>query len=157
MRKTLYVAVAAAVLTGTGCPSLAKQAFRQPVVTLKNVRLNGVGLTGGSMDVVVNVYNPNGYRLDATRLSYNILVDSVKFATGAIDRLTTVMEKDSTEVTIPVEFTYAGIGEAGRQLINTGSVNYTVSGDVTVATAVGRFTVPYSDTRRFSAFGGVSR
>ena len=37
---------------------------------------------------MLSVYNPNGYRLDATRLTYNVLRgdDSVTLATGALDR-----------------------------------------------------------------------
>ena len=77
----------------------------------------------------LSVYNPNGYRLDATRLSYNVLVgDSVQFATGTVDSRFTVNGNDSSVVTIPVSFTYSGIGAAGRQLLNTGGVNYRVRG-----------------------------
>ena len=161
MRK-LVLLVAATVALGssmaiTGCASLARQSFAEPVVTLKDVRLNGIGLTGGSMDVVLNVYNPNHFRLDATKLNYTVLVDSVQFATGTLDRNFTVQEKDSTAVTIPVSFTYAGVGQAGRQLLNTGSVNYRVRGDVTVGTVIGNFTVPYDRTGRFSALSGNSK
>ena len=49
------------------------------------------------------------------------------------------------------------IGAAGRQLLNTGGVNYNVRGDVTVGTVVGNFTVPYSSTGKFTALGGNSR
>jgi LEA14-like dessication related protein len=93
--------------------------------------------------------------MDATRMSYNVVVgDSVKFATGTVDNRFTVNGNDSSIVTIPVNFTYSGIGAAGRQLINTGGVNYHVDGDVTVGTVVGNFTVPYSSTGRFNAVGG---
>mgnify|MGYP003350877281 CR=1 FL=1 len=34
-------------------------------VTVQDVRLTGIGLTGGSLDVLVNVKNPNDFRLDA--------------------------------------------------------------------------------------------
>ena len=57
---------------------------------------------------------------------------------------------DSTTVRLPVSFTYAGIGQAGRQLIQTGSVNYTVSGDITVSTPIGNFTRPYSGSGRLT-------
>src|SRR5919199_5345343 len=155
MRKVVLLATGALALASgagiTACASLGRQAFAQPVVTLKDVRLNGIGLTGGSMDVVLNVYNPNHFRLDATRLNYTVLVDSVQFATGTLDQRFTVQESDSTAVTIPVSFTYAGVGQAGRQLLNTGSVNYRVRGDVTVGTVLGSYTVPYDRTGRFSA------
>ena len=158
MRRVMLGAVAAAMMSVSGCSALGRQAFQQPVVRLQDVRVNGVGLTGGNLDVRLSVYNPNGFRLDATRLTYNVLVgDSVRFATGTVDNRFTVNGNDSSVVTIPVNFTYAGIGAAGRQLLNTGGVNYRVAGDVLVGTMVGSFTVPYSATGRFNALGGTTR
>ena len=158
MRRLMFGAVSAAIAVTAGCNALGKQAFQQPIVHLQDVRVNGVGLTGGNLDVKLSVYNPNGYRMDATRLSYNVVVgDSVKFATGTVDSRFTVNGNDSSVVTIPVNFTYTGIGAAGRQLLNTGGVNYHVNGDVTVGTVVGNFTVPYSSTGRFNALGGNQR
>jgi LEA14-like dessication related protein len=154
-RLMLGVVATAAAAVVAGCSALGRQAFQQPIVHLQDVRVNGLGLTGGNLDVKLSVYNPNGYRMDATRMSYNVIVgDSVKFATGTVDNRFTVDSNDSSVVTIPVNFTYSGIGAAGRQLINTGGVSYHVDGDVTVGTVVGNFTVPYSSTGRFNAVGG---
>jgi LEA14-like dessication related protein len=155
MRK-LILAVA---LTSTlaGCASLGRQAFAPPKVTLQEMRLNGLGLTGGSLDVVLNVENPNGYRLDATRMTYKLLIDTIPFGEGAVDTRLTVEEKSATTVRIPVNFTYAGIGTAGRALLNTGTVNYRVLGDLTVATPVGNFTRPYDMTGRYSILSGNAR
>jgi LEA14-like dessication related protein len=158
MRRLMLGAVSAAIAITAGCSALGRQAFQQPIVHLQDVRVNGVGLTGGNLDVKLSVYNPNGYRMDATRMSYNVVVgDSVKFATGTVDSRFTVNSNDSSVVTIPVNFTYAGIGAAGRQVLNTGGVNYRVNGDVTVGTVVGNFTVPYTSTGRFNALGGNQR
>jgi LEA14-like dessication related protein len=158
MRRLMVGGVAAAVLAAAGCGALGKQAFQQPIVHLQDVRVNGLGLTGGNLDVKLSVYNPNGYRMDATRMTYNVLVgDSVRFATGTVDNRFTVNGNDSSVVTIPVNFTYTGIGAAGRQLLNTGGVNYHVNGDVTVGTVVGNFSVPYAATGRFNALGGNQR
>jgi LEA14-like dessication related protein len=158
MRKLAVVGLAAAVAYGVyGCASVARNAFAEPVVTLRDVKLQGIGLTGGSFDVVLSVYNPNGYRLDATQLNYNLFVDTLRFANGTLNQQFTVQEKDSTIVRVPVNFSYSGVGEAGRQLLNTGSVNYRVAGDVTVATPVGSFKVPYDKTGRFSTLGGTNR
>jgi LEA14-like dessication related protein len=158
MRRLMLGAVSAALAVTAGCSALGKQMFKEPTVQLRDVRVNGMGLTGGNLNVRLSVYNPNGYRLDATRLTYNVLVgDSVQFATGTVDDKFTVHGNDSSVVTIPVSFTYSGIGAAGRQLLNTGGVNYRVAGDVIVGTAIGSFTVPYSSTGRFNALGGASR
>jgi LEA14-like dessication related protein len=158
MRKLLLVGFAAAAALGAyGCASIGRNAFAEPVVTLRDVKLQGIGLTGGSFDVVLSVYNPNGYRLDASQLNYNLFVDTLRFANGTLNQRFNVQENDSTLVTVPINFTYAGVGEAGRQLLNTGSVNYRVAGDVTVATPVGSFKVPYDRTGRFSTLGGANR
>lgn len=152
MRKGLLVAAAVVVAgTAAGCATLARQAFVEPVVSLNNVRLNSIGLQGGNLDVVLNVYNPNAYRLDATAVNYRVLIgNQIGLASGTISDRLTLQENDTTRLTIPVSFTYAGIGEAGRQLLNTGAVDYRVTGDVAVGTPVGSFTVPFSTTGRYS-------
>ncbi|MEP6989950.1 MAG: LEA type 2 family protein [bacterium] len=158
MRRLVLGAAVAAVAVIAGCSTLGKQAFQQPIVHLQDVRVNGVGLTGGNLDVKLSVYNPNGYRMDATRMTYNLVIgENVPLATGAVDSRFTVNGNDSSVVTVPVSFTYSGIGAAGRQLMNTGGVDYRVKGDVTVGTVVGNFTVPYSATGRFNALTGASR
>lgn len=154
-RIALVVAASAALLAGAGCSALGRAAFQNPVVHLRDVRIRGLGLTGGSLDVLLSVYNPNHYRLDATRLTYrvNLAGDSVMVANGTMDSRFTVQDNDSTVVTIPVSFSYSGIGAAGRALLNQGAVDYHVLGDVTVGSPVGNFTVPYSSTGRFTTTG----
>ena len=157
MRRWVVGAMAGATVAvgATACASLGRRVFEEPVVTFRNVEVKGLGLQGGSLDVVLNVYNPNGFKLDATRLTYRLMVDSVPLGTGALDSEFQVQDKDSTQVRLPVAFTYAGLGEAGRQLIRSGTVNYRVLGDVTVRTPLGNFTRPYDRTGRFSAMSGT--
>ncbi len=154
MRRFVAVSAVTLVAAAAGCATIARQAFQEPVVSVRDIRLNGLGLTGGSVDVALAVYNPNNYRLDATRLTYRLLFDTVTFATGALTEHQTVHGRDTLVVRIPVNFSYRGVGEAGRQILNTGSVNYRLLGDVTVGSPLGNFTVPYSTTGRFSTLGG---
>ena len=156
-RRTKLAAAALTVFAAAGCASMgALGGFKEPIVSFKDLRVRGLGLTGGSLDAYLNVYNPNGFRLDATRLTYKVTVgNDAEVGTGVLDSRFTVQDKDSTIVRIPIDFTYAGIGAAGRQMMQSGSVPYNVTGDVTVTTPVGNFTVPYSGTGRFSAFGGA--
>jgi len=158
MRRILLVTAAAgATFAVAACSTLGKAAFRQPVVSLQDVKVTGVGLSGGSLDVVLSVENPNDFRLDATQMHYSVLVDTVPFANGTTTQQFTVEGKRTQQVHIPINFTYSGVGQAGRQLMNTGSVNYTVRGDVTVGSPIGNFTVPFSQTGRYSTLGGNSR
>ena len=140
-----------------GCKTFGRQAFAEPQVNFRELRVNGLGLQGGSIDVVLSVYNPNGFRLDATRLTYRLMIDTVMFGQGTLDQSIQVQERDSTLVRIPVNFTYSGVGQAGRSLMNTGTVPYRVTGDLTVATPIGSFTRPYDQQGRYSLMSGNSR
>jgi LEA14-like dessication related protein len=154
MKKGILLAAGAvAIAASAACSTLGRQAFSEPIVTLKDVRIASMGLNGGNLDVKLNVYNPNGFRLDATRLTYRLLVDSTPLANGVMDSRFTVQDKDSTTVTIPVAFSWSGLGAGIRSVFNTGAVNYRVNGDVTVGSPVGNFTIPYSQTGRYSTLG----
>jgi LEA14-like dessication related protein len=157
MRTPKFMLVALTLAGVAGCAMLGKGSFKEPVVNFHDARITGLGISGGSLEVKLSVYNPNGFRMDGTRLTYKVDVDSVPFGDGALTQPFTVQEKDSTIVTLPLQFTYAGIGAAGRQLMNTGSVNYRVRGDVTVGTPLGNFTRPYDQTGRFSTLSGSAR
>jgi LEA14-like dessication related protein len=152
--KSLLVA---ALVGAAGCATLGRGSFKEPIVHFQDARITGLGLTGGAVEVKLSLYNPNSFKLDGTRLTYKLMVDSVTFGTGLLNDRFTVQKNDSTIVTLPLSFTYAGVGEAGRQLMNTGSVNYRVLGDVTVATPLGNFTRPYDQTGRFSTLSGRAR
>jgi LEA14-like dessication related protein len=154
MRIRNISVVALAMIGAAGCATLGKATFKEPVVHFQDARITGLGLTGGSLEVKLSLYNPNSFKLDGTRLTYKLMVDSVTFGTGALADRFTVQENDSTIVTLPLQFSYAGVGEAGRQLMNTGAVNYRVLGDVTVGTPLGNFTRPYDQTGRFSTLSG---
>lgn len=156
--RRMVIGLSAALLIGAaGCATLGRQSFKEPVVNFKDAKVTGLGLTGGEIEVVLSVYNPNHFRLDGTRLTYRLMVDSVAFGDGAYTSKFTVDEGDSTSIRLPLAFTYAGVGAAGRQLMQTGSVRYRVLGDVTVATPLGNFTRPYDQTGRFSTLAGTSR
>jgi len=144
------IALSLVVLFATACASLGYAGFKEPVVTYKDAVITGLGVSGGSLEVVLNVYNPNSFRLDGTALTYRISVDSVPFGSGTFSDRFVVQEGDSTQVKLPLSFTYAGVGQAGRQLIQMGSVQYTVSGEITVGTPIGNFTRPYSGKGRLS-------
>ena len=155
MRRTKLVVSLVAVAALGACATLGMGTFKEPIVTFKDMKVRGLGLTGGSLDAYVNVYNPNGFKLDATRLTYNVLVGQNQLGTGVLNSRFTVQNHDSTTIRIPIDFTYAGIGAAATQMMQQGSVPYTITGDVTVATPLGNFTRPYTGTGRFSAFGGA--
>ena len=160
MRHLIAVA-ALLVATSLGCASggggAPRPAFYRPNVSLRDVKVGGVGLTGGSLEVLINVYNPNGYELATPRVAYRVYVDSVPLARGIYDADVVLDSQDSVKLRIPATIPYTSIGQAGRALLNTGSVNYRVVGDITVGTPYGRYTFPYDRAGWFSSLSVLNR
>ncbi len=155
LKRVAMWSLSLAVLAG--CATLGRATFAEPMVELRDVRIIGLGIDGGNVDVVLSVYNPNRYNLDATRMTYRVDVDSVQLGNGALDSRFVVPSGDTSMVRLPIRFTYRGLGEAGRQILSTGSVNYRVRGDFTVVTPIGNFTRPYDRTGRFNTVSGPGR
>jgi len=157
MKPVASLTMSMVLITSAACASFNRLSYQNPVVTVRNVQVNGLSLTGGTLDIVLNVYNPNHFKLDASRITYKLMVDSVTFGAGATDSRFTVQSGDSLQVPLPLTFSWNGVGTAGRQLMNSGKVNYRVLGDVTVGASVGTFTIPYDRTGTFTAFSDSRR
>lgn len=157
LRASAGTLAAALLLVTAGCAALGRATFAEPMVELRNVEVVGLGIDGGNLDVILSVYNPNRFSLDATRLTYRVDIDSTQLGNGALDSRFVVASGDTSVVRIPVRFTYRGLGAAGRQLLATGSVNYRVRGDFSVGTPLGAFTRPYDRSGRFNTVANPSR
>lgn len=147
-RLTLLSLAAVAVLAVNGCQTLMRQAFATPIVEVKDVRVRNIGMTGGTVEVILDVQNPNEYRIDAEKISYNFFVDSTRIVTGELAQLMTLEEKGSTTITLPVTFDYNAVSVAMRHYLANGALAYRVTGQFTLVTPLGRITRPYSGTGR---------
>jgi LEA14-like dessication related protein len=141
------------VLAGARCSQLAG-VFEQPDLVFRGIRVNSIGFEGASVDILVDVYNPNSYRLGLERFSYDLAIENVHWGLGVTDSPLSVDARNSAALRLPLEVSWSRLGEAGREALKTGSVNYGVSGELTVATTLGSVRVPYSKTGRFSVVGG---
>jgi LEA14-like dessication related protein len=148
--------IALLALASASCGGLGRGGFREPVVNFKDVRVGGLGLNGGTLNIVLSVYNPNSFALDAERLTYELMVDTLPLGSGALDKRFSVRSNDSTDVELPLRFTWSGASGAVRELINNGTVPYRVLGDLTVGSGVGDFTIKYDRTGHFNSMSGTT-
>ncbi len=151
MKGAAMLALAMMVAGATSCRTLGRQAMANPVVEVKDVVVRGIGAQGGSLDVILNVYNPNEFRMDATKISYELVVDSIRVANGEITKLVTLEQRSRSDITVPVNFTYNEIRVVLEQFMARGVVDYLVRGEFTVVTPFGNLTRPYSGTGRLTS------
>jgi LEA14-like dessication related protein len=139
------------VLTVPACSSLSERAFSRPVISVRGVKVHSVGLTGGSLDVALHITNPNPYPLPIQRATYRfMLADSTEVGSGASAAAFTLAAHDSTVVQLPVDVSWQGLRAAGRDAARDGTVDYRLTGVVTLDTPLGDPNVPFDVAGRFT-------
>lgn len=132
---------------------------QQPEIVLESVRLSSLGLRGGVVDVRLSIHNPNRFAVDARGLTYDLQLrdpaneEWVDLTEGRLDGDLRVGSRATREVVVPVEFTYRGLGEAMRSLIDRGSFDYRISGVVELRDPVRR-DIRYRHVGRYAPTSG---
>jgi LEA14-like dessication related protein len=127
---------AAAALTACATLKNALQ-FQQPDIALQEINVTGLGLTGGTLDLVFDVYNPNTYRLRSTRLEVDLRLAETDFGEALIDKPLDLSPENHSRVVMPVRFTWSGVGAAARSLLASQELPYGITGAVLLDTPLG--------------------
>jgi LEA14-like dessication related protein len=160
LTRTIRGAVVALLALGAaGCTA----GFRRPEVELESVGIASLGLTGGTLNVHLQVHNPNHFGFRSDRIDYELFLRRadaepgdtawIQLAEGTHDDEIEVGARRTERVTVPVDFTYAGLGEARRSLLRSGSFRYRAVGTIDARTSFGRRTVPFRKTGTFYMTG----
>jgi hypothetical protein len=142
---TMPLAVIALALGVGACgPGFSAANFLGPDLDLQRVVVRGVGLTGGNLDLVVSVANANGFDLHGTRLEAGFDVEGSHVGTVTYDDEYVVPKRDTTLVTLPLRFEWKGVSSAFRSALEYGDIPYTMKGQATLDTPLGRQVVPFT-------------
>ena len=99
--------------------------------------MTGLGMSGGTLDLVFDVYNPNQYRLRSTRLEVGLELANTDFGEALIDKPLDLSPENHSRVVMPVRFTWAGVGAAARSLLQSQELPYGITGAVILDTPLG--------------------
>lgn len=140
-----------ALLALAACSAIAERAFSRPTIAVRGVKVRSVGITGGSIEVALHISNPNPYPLPVQRATYTFaLADSTEIGRGESAAAFTLPAHDSTVVQLPLDVSWQGLRAAGRDAARDGTVDYRLTGSVTIDTPVGNPNVPFESTGRFT-------
>ncbi len=124
-------------LFSIGCATVQQLGFEPPDFDLTSVRIDGLGLTGGSMTLFVDVDNPNSYDLRTGQIDLALDFEGTRFGEAFLDGSTTFGSKTVTPIELPLSFGWAGVGAGARALLERGAIGYTLATKLTVATPLG--------------------
>lgn len=68
------------ILLGS-CATVQRLRFQQPTASLEGVEITGIGLKGGSLRLLLDVYNPNSYDIHTVRVDAGLDIEDVHLAT----------------------------------------------------------------------------
>jgi LEA14-like dessication related protein len=131
-------ALAALLGVGAACATIRSVInFQEPQIQLQEINVTGLSLTGGTLDLVLDVYNPNAFRLRSTRLEVSLDLEERDFGEALIDKPLDLSPQNHSRVLVPVRFTWAGVGAGMRALLGRQSIRYTLGGAALLDTPVG--------------------
>ncbi len=133
-RATLTLAALLVVaLTAASCALFA----RSPEVRIADVRVIGLGLTGGTAEVLLEVDNPNRFDLEVREFRYLLEVSDPgqaerwdTLAVGVSADTVRLPRRDLTVVPLRIPFRYSALGTALRAWMQGGEVPYRLEGEV---------------------------
>ena len=144
-RKAAVLAVAIAVLG-------ACVRFRKPELVFRGVAIGGISRDGATIDVALDVTNPNGYRLAVERLNYRVTVGGNPAGAGSIESTVSVPAHGTASVHLPLTLDFAPLKASALEMALSGGIDYAVEGDVVFQTPLGRVQRPYRHEDRLSFF-----
>jgi LEA14-like dessication related protein len=134
---TVYRLLPPLAVLSFACATLGRLSFKEPELTLQEIDVTGIGLTGGTFDLVFDVWNPNDYRLRSTRLEIGIDLEGTHFGDALLDRPLDLSPTNHSRVAVPVRFEWAGIGAGAKALLTRRAVGYAITGAVLLDTPLG--------------------
>ena len=126
-----------ALLTFAACGTLSRLSFHEPELQLQEINVTGVGLTGGTFELVFDVYNPNEYRIRSTRLEVGVDLEGTHFGHALLERPLDLSPTNHSRVVVPVRFEWAGVGAGARALLTRRALGYGLTGTVLLETPLG--------------------
>ncbi len=125
-------------LWGVGaCATLGKLAFSEPDIQLKAIDITGLGLSGGTMNLIFDAYNPNDYRLRSLRMELGLDLEGTHFGDAVLEKPLDLSPQNHNQVVVPVRFEWAGAGAGARALLSRQAIRYGLSGAVLLDTPIG--------------------
>ena len=130
----------------TSCATVGRLSFSEPTVELRQINITGLGLSGGTLDLVFDVYNPNAYGLRSTRVEIGLDLEGRHFGDALLERPLDLSPTNHSQVVVPVRYVWAGIGAGAKGLLKRQSIGYGVTGAVLLDTPLGDKRVPVRGT-----------
>ncbi len=127
MKKIIFLI--SVLLTLASCTGGIKGVAEPPKISVYGVRLADVSLTQGKAIIALRVVNPNPYSLPLRGLNYNLLLNNLKVAEGAVQKNLTITSHEDRIIEIPVNIQFTSLLQTLPGLVKNRQLTYDLSGN----------------------------
>jgi LEA14-like dessication related protein len=120
--------------------------------------VRGIGLSGGNLDLVVRVQNPNNFTIEGDKLQVGFDVEGAHLGDITFEDDFRITQHGETTLTLPLRFGWSGMAQAIRAALGYGDLPYKMKGQATLKLPGGaRKSVPFTHEGRapLTRFGGT--
>ncbi len=122
----------------SACAALKEQ-IKEPGVSVQELKVRAVSLTGMELDFILGIDNPNPIGIVMSGLSYRLALENRPLFEGKTQERVKVAANGSSRVTLPFTLAYADLASGFDAIVNKKSLPYQLSGDIDL----GLFSLPY--------------
>jgi len=132
----LSVTLGTLLTATTGCSLFQRFSFTPPTVALEAITVTGFNFSGGSLRLLLDVYNPNPYELKGSEFRASVDLEQTPFGEIVRNEPLTLPGSTHAPVEVDLRFTWDGVGAAARGLFDRGAVAYALTGSLLVDTPI---------------------
>jgi len=116
-------------------------------ISIVDVRVTGIGLTGANLEIVFNIHNPTGMGATLDQLDYKIYGNDIYLGDGKINRAISVPAHSNRIVSSSFVLNYSSADKVFRGDLAKGTIDWKISGMACRNTPFGGIKVPFEETR----------
>lgn len=124
--------------------------LKLPKVSIANIDLKKLNLTGADLQLNLEIDNPNPFSATLNRLNYQLAIDGQHFASGLSSQPLHIEKKAASQLAIPISLNFLQTGRTIYNLLTKKeSFAYTLTGDFDLSTSLqklGSITLPFDRT-----------
>ena len=114
-----------------GCASYGiKGLIEQPKVSIENIQMGRLTLTGGSAKFSLKIQNPNPFPIPLSGFDYGLRLNGVEVANGNREHRVTIAGGGVKIVEIPMVFSFTNMMSLLPNLLNNRNLKYDLAGSI---------------------------
>ena len=123
--------------------------IHEPKVSFNSVDISRISLSGVELIAHVDVENPNSFSVPLQQIDWELYINSSSFIRGSLKKDQSLKSRQTVTIDFPVSFTYSGLYNSVKSLIETKEAAYNIALGIT-------FPIPIIESKVFHLdFSGV--